>query len=391
MSTIYIHWPYCLSKCYYCDFNSVVCNRNIDYLEYFELYKNVLNKFLEQFYNNEEITSIYFGGGTPSLIAPIFIDKLLNYIYNVFKVCSNVEITIEANPKTIAVNKAKQFKNYGINRISIGVQSIIDNDLKILGRIHNSYDAINCVYDMSSIFNNTSIDIIYNRPGQRLEDWIKELNEILLLPIQHISLYELIIEDNNYIKYLIDKGFIDAPNSSSSFFEETIKTAESNGFEMYEISNYVKSDTLLYSRHNLSYWNYDRYYGVGAGAHSRVSINNNIYSIEQVNNINDWLLWAQNPKFNCVLLSNDDVYKEQLIMGLRTKFGIDINNLNKNVIKKYKLFDKIEVLKQHSYVITSQKTSRRHSKSSQDIDINGYLILTYEGMLKLNMIVEYLT
>lgn len=383
MSTIYIHWPYCLSKCYYCDFNSVVCKNNINYLKYYQLYKNVLNKFKEQFYNNEEITSIYFGGGTPSLVDPIFIDNLLNYIYNIFRISDNVEITIEANPKTIDKYKAQQFKCSGVNRISIGVQSIIDEDLRVLGRIHNSYDAIKCVYDMSDIFNNISIDIIYNRPGQKIEDWVEELNRILLLPIQHISMYELIIEDNTYIKYLIDKGFIEKPSNNSKFMEETIKIAKYNGFEMYEISNYVKKDKRLYSKHNLSYWNYDRYYGVGAGAHSRVSNGNNIYAIEQLNNINDWLLWSENPEFDLEQLSEDDIYKEQLIMGLRTKFGVNINNLNKKMIKKYKLFDKMKVLKENSYIVDTTEINT--------VDNNNNLILTYKGMLKLNMIVEYLT
>ena len=375
MSTIYIHWPYCLSKCYYCDFNSIVCKNKIDYLEYYKLYKNVLIKFIEQFYNNEEITSIYFGGGTPSLVDSVFVDNLLNFIYKNFKISDNIEITIEANPKTIDKCKAKQFKSSGINRISIGVQSIIDADLKLLGRIHNSYDAIKCVYDMSNVFNNVSIDMIYNRPGQTIENWNDELNKVLNLPIQHISIYELIIENNTYIKYLIDNGFIESPNPNSNFMEKTTQIAKNNGFEMYEISNYVKNGTKLYSKHNLSYWNYDMYYGVGAGAHSRINNGKNIYAIEQVCNVSDWLLWAKNPVFNLELLTSDDIYKEQLIMGLRTKFGININKLNKNMINKYKLFDKMKVLKDNAYII----------------DNDSYLILTYKGMLKLNMIVEYLT
>ena len=481
MSTIYIHWPYCLSKCYYCDFNSIICKSNINYLEYYRLYKNVLYEFIEQFYNNEEITSIYFGGGTPSLVDPIFTDNLLNYIYKTFKISSNIEVTIEANPKTIDNNKAKEFKSSGINRISIGVQSIIDSDLKILGRIHNSYDAIKCVYDMHNIFNNVSIDVIYNRPNHELKDWIRELKQILLLPIQHISMYELIIENNTYIKYLIDNGFLSAPNKDSRFMEETIKVAESNGFEMYEISNYFKKGTNLYSKHNLSYWNYDLYYGVGAGSHSRVKINNNIYAIEQNKNINNWLMWAENPIFNVEeldksnkynsnnikdnklinnnqrkisnnvndnnlirgnsrennktmnndnickeridnknkcnveilsngiykdqidndnecnieVLSDDDIYKEQLIMGLRTKFGIDINKLNKEMVNKYKLLEKIKVLKKNSYIIEQSDNIKSTIVAQENkigiIDSSNHLILSYDGMLKLNMIIEYLT
>ena len=382
MSTIYIHWPYCLSKCYYCDFNSVVCKKDINYLESYKLYKNVLSAFIEQFYNSEKITSIYFGGGTPSLVDPIFIDNILNYINKRFKLSEDVEITIEANPKAIDKYKAGQFKYSGINRISIGVQSIIDEDLKILGRIHNSYDAMKCVYDMSSVFNNVSIDIIYNRPGQKLQDWISELQQILKLPIQHISMYELIVEDNTYIEYLIAKGFLEAPSTDSSFMEESIKIAQSNDFDMYEVSNYVKNGTQLYSRHNLSYWNYDKYYGVGPGAHSRVSNGKDLYAIEQVNDVSKWLLWAKKPifsledKLNTIeLLTQDAIYKEQLIMGLRTKFGVSLNKLNEEMITKYNLFDKIKKLRDNGYVI----------------DNSDNFILSYRGMLKLNKIVEYLT
>ena len=219
MSSIYIHWPFCVSKCNYCDFNSIACKgSNIDFENWLKLYKKVLLKFKNEFYKDEDITSVYFGGGTPSLLPVFFVEDILNEIQKNFNLKDEAEITLEANPKTIDKEKAVGLKKIGINRLSIGVQSIIEDDLKMLGRIHSAKDAINCIYEMRNIFENISIDMIYNRPGQTLKDWSNELNEVLKLPIDHISLYELIVEDNTPIKKMIDSGILPIPSSSADFF-----------------------------------------------------------------------------------------------------------------------------------------------------------------------------
>ena len=366
MSTIYIHWPYCISKCYYCDFNSIACTQQIDYKYYLKLYKNILRKFHFQFYKNEQITSIYFGGGTPSLLSVEFIENILEFINKNFKLAQDIEITLEANPKTIDKEKATKFKNSGINRLSIGMQSLDDASLKTLGRSHNAYDALTCVYDMSTIFSNISIDLIYNRPNQILQEWEIELQQALKLPIQHISMYELIIEENTYMKYLIDNGILQAPSDSSKFYEKTVQIAELNKFEQYEVSNYAKNK--LYSKHNLSYWKYDDYYGVGPGSHSRVFQDNHKIAIEQIANIKEWLIWAQNPTFKTEILSENDEFTERVIMGLRTKFGLNINNIPSNVMKRV-------------YTLVNTKNA---------IIKNNYLILTKLGLLRLNLIEKFL-
>ena len=378
MSTIYIHYPFCLSKCYYCDFNSIACKRTNSIL-YLPLYANVLNLFNREFYKGEKITSIYFGGGTPSLLSVEFIEEILTHIHNTFNITSDAEITLEVNPKTIDKNKAKRYKEAGINRLSIGIQSFIDADLKILGRIHNSYDALTCVYEMCHTFNNVSIDLIYNRPGQKVEDWVQELKKALQLPIQHVSLYELIIEDNTYMKHLIDKGFLPKPSVSDKFLRKTFEIAEANNFEMYEASNFAKTCTgykPLYSRHNLSYWNYEDYYGVGAGAHSRVhSKNGRKCAISQCCNIVKWCNWAKNPVFKIEELFDEEVYTEKLLMGLRTKLGININDYDKEILKTHNFYFKIKQLIDNEYAYLNK----------------GRMILTVEGMLRLNIIVSYLT
>ncbi len=347
-------------------------------MPYLPLYINVLNAFNEQFYKGEDVTSIYFGGGTPSLLSVEFIEKLLFHIYNVFNIAYDAEITLEANPKTINKNKAECFKNAGVNRLSIGAQSLIDADLKMLGRIHNTYDALMCVYEMCSIFNNVSIDLIYNRPAQNIKDWEKELNEALNLPVQHISLYELIVENNTYIKHLIDKGFLCEPLASDEFLRKTFEITKNNNFEMYEVSNFAKcckQHEPLYSRHNLSYWNYEDYYGVGAGAHSRIhNSENRKCAIAQCYDVSQWCNWAKNPIFEIEELSGEDIYIEKLLMGLRTKFGISINDLDNKALEKHNFNKKIQQLVESNYIISDKNR----------------VILTTEGLLRLNMILSFL-
>lgn len=448
MSGIYIHWPYCLSKCYYCDFYSIKCSNTTVPTS---LYINVLRAFINTFYHNEKITSIYFGGGTPSLASIDFFRGILEFIFSNFKIDNNIEITLEANPKTINVNKATALKQLGINRLSIGVQSILDCDLKMLGRIHNSIDALCCVHDMASIFNNVSIDIIYNRPGQTLKSWQLELNEILKLPIQHISLYELIVEQNTYMHHLIKCGILPSPSISSNFLQKTINIMKQKGWEMYEVSNFTKNNN--YCRHNLSYWKYNNYYGIGASSHSRVVKNGIKYAIEQSSDIKKWSQWAKNPKFhigltdrqnisscnrsmkdyksnfteinspvqqqsnltlnNKQLLKNekrtfpiisDDNLKEtsnesndslennnkklvnieklsreeqdieRLLMGLRTKFGVQIRDFSQEFIDKYRIFEKLKILQQNHYAYGSKGNN---PYSSIEYNFLSYEINTY--------------
>ena len=376
MSTIYIHWPFCRSKCHYCDFNSMPCPKFVDYSKWLVAYIKIVQKYNEHYYNGGFITSIYFGGGTPSLLPSGFIASILEKISTTFKLAPNIEITIEANPKTINKIKAIELKKSGVNRLSIGVQSIVDDDLKMLGRIHLAKEARECVFEMSEIFDNLSIDMIYNRPGQNLLNWEKELQEVLEYPIKHISLYELIVETNTKLKAMIDSGALPSPSSSATFFEKTIEIAKGHGFEMYEVSNFAKDKH--YGRHNISYWKYEDYYGIGAGAHSRCTLANHKIAIAQITDNNEWLRWAmetENPAFNEEILTEDDEFKERLIMGLRCKFGINIDVISEHMKTKYGLKNKLKKLQANSYII---------NKGSD-------VVLTDDGIMKLNLIIRYLT
>jgi len=372
VSTIYIHWPFCVSKCYYCDFNSVKCPENIDFKKWLCLYKKVLQEFKQEFYRNENITSLYFGGGTPSLLPEWFVNELIEEIKNSFKLIQNAEITLEANPKTVTKQNLLNFKKAGINRLSIGVQSIRDEDLKLLGRIHNTKDAKKCVFETLKIFDNVSIDMIYNRPNQNLEDWEHELKEVLNWPINHASIYELIIENNTKLKYMIDKGNVPFPDKSDIFFEKTIEIAEREGFEMYEVSNFAKHQK--YGKHNLSYWNYEDYYGIGPGSHSRVTLNNKKIAIAQISNNSEWLKWAENPKLELEILSEDEIFEEKCIMSLRSKFGLCLDKISEKIKIKYDLQNKVEKLIQNLYIIKERDK----------------IILTKEGIKRLNLVIEFL-
>jgi len=331
-----------------------------------------LSKFKSKFYKGEAITSVYFGGGTPSLLPSWFVSDFLSEVKNNFKLDKDAEITLEANPKTIDKYKALALKNAGVNRLSIGVQSIIDSDLKMLGRIHSAEEAKICVYEMSEVFDNLSIDLIYNRPGQNLFSWQKELREVLNFPITHISLYELIVEEGTKLATMISLGLLPKPSDSSEFFERTIDIAGENGFEMYEVSNFAKDKH--YGRHNLSYWKYEDYYGIGPGAHSRVSVNGHKIAVSQISDNSSWLTWADSPVFDEDKLSEDDVFKEKLIMGLRSKCGVNFRDFSTRIKNKYDLEKKIKKLEENLYIMEN----------------DGSVVLTCEGIMMLNLIIGYL-
>lgn len=368
MATIYIHWPFCVSKCSYCDFNSFAITEKINFELWLKKYKRILSKFN----SFEKITSIYFGGGTPSLLPAFFVENILKFIRENFHVVEYAEITIEANPGTISIEKAGHFKKAGINRLSIGVQSIYEDGLKMLGRIsHSAEQAVGCVKEMSSVFDNISVDFIYNRPFQRAMDWKKELLETLDVlgnSIKHISCYELIVEEGTKLSKEILSGNLKKPEETDKFFDITYDILSKNGFEMYEVSNYAKPG--YEGRHNLSYWKYEDYYGVGPGSHSRITENLKKIAIEQEKNPKRWLNCPQTHQFQKEILTDTDILQEKIIMGLRAKCGVNAEDLCEipNINKK------LSNLLDNLYIIYE----------------DGRVIMTYEGLKRLNLIIRYI-
>lgn len=372
--SLYIHYPFCKSKCPYCDFNSY-CNIKIDendlirgYLNELDYYKNIIK--------NKNINTIFFGGGTPSLMSANFLSQIINKINELGNIDKNCEISLEANPNSITFEKINDFHKIGINRFSIGVQSLYDKELKDLGRIHNREDIFKAIDIARKVFNDRySIDLIYTRPNQNINDWKIELEEAIKLSPFHISLYQLIIEKGT--PFYKRRVRLPEDDLSIEFYNVTREILEKNGINFYEISNYAKKGYEC--KHNLVYWQNGNWLGIGAGAHSRVDINSKRYAIQNVKDPNKWLekcLKNNNgvSKKNCLL--NQEIIEEFVLMGLRIKDGIEIKNLQKNI-------------KCNSFYDILSKNGLDILQNNNLIEVNKEQIkIKNEGFLLLNSIIE---
>ncbi|HOH55971.1 MAG TPA: radical SAM family heme chaperone HemW, partial [Paludibacteraceae bacterium] len=266
MAGIYIHIPFCSQRCSYCNFFSVV---SINLLN--EVIDAIIKEFSirKDYLKNEPVQTIYFGGGTPSLLTIQQIEKLLNTIYKNFPVEKNAEITFEANPDDLTEKYLSDLKKTGINRLSIGIQSFDDNKLKILNRRHNAFQAVEAVrVAQRSGFNNISIDLIYGLPFQSLIEWENDLDKAFSLPIQHLSAYALTFEEKTLLLKQKEKKLIEPADEELmiKMYELLLNKSNQNGFDAYEISNFSLPE--FYSRHNSSYWTQTPYLGIGPSAHS---------------------------------------------------------------------------------------------------------------------------
>ncbi len=372
--SIYIHYPFCKSKCPYCDFNSY-CNIKIDEEDLIKGYTNEIN-YYKKYIANKTIKTIYFGGGTPSLMGEKLLSSIIQTISNIANISNDCEITAEANPNSASFEKLNNFKKIGINRLSIGVQSLYDKDLKFLGRIHNRNDALKTINDAQKIFKDKyTIDLIYTRPDQKISNWEKELKEAIKLSPYHLSLYQLIIEPGT--KFYKNKIKLPNDDLSIEFYNMTYDFLEDNGIKFYEISNYAKNG--YESKHNLVYWTNGNWLGIGAGAHSRLDINNSRYAIQNVKNPIKWLqkcLAQKNGKSLKSKLSDNEIIEEFVLMGLRIRSGIELKNLQKN-IKCDSLYDilnrkNIDILANNGLLINSPNNIR----------------ITKNGIMLLNSIIE---
>ncbi len=333
---IYIHYPFCESKCPYCDFNSHV-NDRIEHELYQKAYLAEIDYYAD-LVGEKNVTTIFFGGGTPSLMKEDLLEAILNHLAKKFQIDKNVEVTLEANPSSFETNKFKNFKEIGVNRLSIGVQSFDEEALKFLGRKHNASEAINAIENAKNIFDNFSFDLIYALPNQKLSDWLEQLNYALSFQTKHLSLYQLTIEkgtpffsDNKKGKFkmLSDK-------LSADFFDETIDLMQKNNYKNYEISNFAKED--FECQHNLNYWQGVDYVGIGAGAHGRIHLKNNELRSATVNfhEPSKWLnevLKKGNALQKIEEISKQESIEELILTGLRLEDGIQ----NKLFMKNFNL------------------------------------------------------
>ncbi len=339
--SIYIHWPFCLSLCPYCDFNSHIAN-SIDHHKWLKAYEKELEYFSSTI-KNKEVRSIFFGGGTPSLMQPFVVEGIINKIASLGRVSDSCEITLEANPTSFETNKFKQFRSAGINRVSIGIQSLNEKDLLVLGRKHSSEEAINAVKSASNIFPRYSFDLIYARPGQLIAKWQKELKFALTLAGGHISLYQLTIEKGTPFFNLFRSNKLALPSNelAAELYEWTNDFLKENNYNRYEISNYSKSQEECI--HNLCYWNYGEYIGIGPGAHSRIHniSNSNDLSISALMMHHKPDKWLSSVELqghaiqNNTKLSKSEVIEELIMMGTRLAGGIKEESIEKLLNLKF--------------------------------------------------------
>lgn len=331
---IYIHIPFCRQKCYYCDFTSY-SNKIGKVEEYIKcLQKEIQIESVKYKEEDYEVTTIYIGGGTPSFIEACYIENIINTIKTNYKLNKNLEITIEMNPGTVDREKIKRYKEAGINRISIGLQTTNDNLLKQIGRIHTYEEFTNC-YELAKEvgFNNINVDLMLGLPNQTLENLKESLEEIIKLNPNHISLYSLILEENTKLEKMVNEKILSLPSEDleRKMYWETKKILEINGYNHYEISNFAKKG--YESKHNLNCWGQKEYLGFGVAAHSYINKKRycNTNSIEEyIKNIkNDDIL---NNRTICEIQNKLEEQKEYMLLGLRKIEGIDIQEFKNKFI-----------------------------------------------------------
>jgi len=323
MAGIYIHIPFCKSKCFYCDFYSVArLNKKKDYIE--ALLYEVENQ--QNYLDGELIETIYFGGGTPSLLTIYEINLIIDKIAALFKIAVNPEITLELNPDDITPEFAKDLKNKtAVNRVSIGIQSFFDEDLKLMNRRHNANQSIDSVKLLNQVgFENISIDLIYGLPSLNVDKWKSNLQQAFELPVQHISAYHLTYEPNTVFERKIrDKKIIPLLEEESILqYKMLVYNMKNNDFVQYEISNFAKKN--YESKHNTNYWKQKKYLGLGASAHS-YNGNSRQWNINDVQVYIDCILNKKEGLFSSENLSLTDQYNEYIMTSLRTIWGLDLN------------------------------------------------------------------
>lgn len=326
---IYVHWPFCAAKCPYCDFNSHVRQNPVDQKRFSAALALELDKWSYEV-GNRVVTSIFFGGGTPSLMLPESVESVLKTISKNWIMDDHVEITLEANPNSVEVSRFADYHSLGINRLSLGVQAFDDEALQALGRIHDHREALIALETTARIFDNYSFDMIYARPGQRPSMWKKELREALRYAREHISLYQLTIEEGTRFFRLWDTGQLQLPDEEDAcrLYEITQEECEKQGLPAYEVSNHAKPGKE--SRHNLLYWRYGEYLGIGPGAHGRVITPEGRIATRTERNPEKWL---QSIEMHSQALVEQNTLplamqaEEFLMMGLRLKEGISLKRL----------------------------------------------------------------
>ncbi len=355
--SVYIHFLYCKSRCPYCDFFKKIIKKDFDECEYV---KNILDNLdkMYKIFGKRDVKSIFFGGGTPSLLSGRAVSDILEGIEKYYNIKNGAEISLEANPNTFERDKFVSFKEAGINRLSLGVQALNEKDLKYLGRTHSVDEARKAIECGVKLFDKCSIDLIYARENQNFNEWKKEIDEAVSYGLKHISLYQLSIEEGT----IFERKNIKAMDEElgANFYEDTVSYLRKKGFERYEVSNF-STDVWNRSTHNMVYWQGGDYIGLGVGAHGRIKYKDKIYATVDGRDFEE--------------LSILDRAYELVIMGLRIKDGINAKSFYE--ASGVKLFEFLNMEKLSEF------------KRLGLIEFDDYNVrLTDSGMLVLDKIIE---
>lgn len=372
---LYLHWPFCASKCPYCDFNSHV-RESIDFEGWNRAYRRAIRHYAAET-RGRVLRSIYFGGGTPSLMPPELVASLIEAIASHWRFANDIEITLEANPVSVDASRFEGYRIGGVNRVSLGIQALDDLALRRLGRLHSLSEALSALEIARGSFERVSFDLIYARQEQSLSDWREELTHALAFNPSHLSLYQLSIEPGTAFGALAHQGKLrglpDEDLAADMYFL-TQELCESAGLPAYEVSNHAKSGEE--SRHNLIYWQAGDYIGVGPGAHGRITLGGSRYATESLLSPEAWLAntaaggHGESARFR---LASAEQAGEYLMMGLRMRDGLELGRLE-SMCPPYLNESKINDLEQFGLI-------ERH---------NGMLRATREGRPLLNGILREL-
>lgn len=322
---VYVHWPFCLSKCPYCDFNSHVRHAAIDEARFIRAFASEIASTAERV-PGRTVSTVFFGGGTPSLMHPTTVGAILDAIAKHWTVAPDVEVTLEANPTSVEATRFRGYRAAGVNRVSLGVQSLDDAQLRALGRMHTAQEALEAVAIARAAFERYSFDLIYARPGQTPESWRAELERAIAEAAEHLSLYQLTIEEGTPFAALHAAGKLVTPDAehARTLYDLTQEICSARGLPAYEISNHARAGAE--SRHNLIYWRYHEYAGIGPGAHGRLIVDGTRQATATEKRPEAWLMRVEASGQG--LVTDDSLLREEtadefLLMGLRLAEGID--------------------------------------------------------------------
>ncbi|WP_417769288.1 radical SAM family heme chaperone HemW [Stappia sp.] len=323
---IYVHWPFCEAKCPYCDFNSHVRHASVDQPRFAAAFERELAHFAART-RGRRVDSIFLGGGTPSLMDPTTVGRVLDAIGGLWSVAPDVEVSMEANPSSVEADRFRGYRAAGVNRLSLGVQALNDGDLRRLGRLHDVAQAKAAIGIARSTFERISFDLIYARPGQDGAAWRQELNEAMDLAADHLSLYQLTIEQGTPYFELHRTGKLVVPDvdTAADLYDLTQEICAGRGMPAYEVSNHAVPGAEC--RHNLVYWRYGDYVGVGPGAHGRLTGGNGKFATATERHPETWLAAVEargEGAVEDIALTQEEQGDEYLLMGLRLVEGVDL-------------------------------------------------------------------